>query len=105
MSRVYRVFVEKRKDYAVEAAEIFNNLKTQLKLEKLENVKVINRYDIQGIGESAFIEGIPTILSEPMVDDVFQESYDSKGGKNLLLNIYLVNMIKELMRVNSVFNY
>ena len=33
MSKVYRVYVEKRKDYAVEADEILNNLRTQLKLD------------------------------------------------------------------------
>ena len=32
MSRVYRIYVEKRKDYAVEAVELFNNLKIQLKI-------------------------------------------------------------------------
>ena len=30
---VYRVFVTKRKEYAVEADEIFNNLTSQLKIE------------------------------------------------------------------------
>ena len=34
MNKVYRVYVEKRKEYAVEAVEILNNLKTQLKIEK-----------------------------------------------------------------------
>ena len=32
MNKVNRVYVEKRKDFAVEALEILNNLKVQLKL-------------------------------------------------------------------------
>ena len=75
MSRVYRIYVEKRKDYAVEALELYNNLKTQLKIDKLTAVKVVNRYDVQGVSEEALKEGIPTILSEPMVDDVILEDY------------------------------
>ena len=35
MNKVNRVYVEKRKDYAVEALEILNNLKVQLKLRLL----------------------------------------------------------------------
>ena len=32
MKKVYRIFVEKRKEYAVEALEVLTNLKTQLKI-------------------------------------------------------------------------
>ena len=73
---VYRVFVYKRDKYAVEATEIYNNLKTQLEIEGLTSVKVIHRYDIQGINKEALDEGINTILSEPMVDDVVLDTYE-----------------------------
>ena len=46
MSKVYRVFVEKRKDYAVEAVELLHNIKHQLKITGLEDIKVVNRYDV-----------------------------------------------------------
>ena len=81
MSKVYRIYVEKRKDYAVEADEILNNLKTQLKLDKLTDLSVVNRYDVQGVNEDVLNQGIPTILSEPMVDDVYKEDYPVKGAK------------------------
>ena len=77
---VYRVYVEKRKEYAVEAKEILSNLKTQLKLNKLKNLKLVNRYDVQGLTYEALQEGVHTILSEPMVDDVYFEEYDSQDG-------------------------
>ncbi len=75
MSLVYRVYVEKKKDYAVEAHEILENIRVQLKLTNLEDLRVVNRYDIQGISEEVLKQGIPTILSEPMVDYVFSEDY------------------------------
>ena len=81
MSKVYRIYVEKRKDYAVEADEILNNLKTQLKLDKLTDLSVVNRYDVQGVNEDVLNQGIPTILSEPMVDDVYKEDYPVKDAK------------------------
>ena len=73
MSKVNRVFVEKRTDYAVEAKEVLANLKSQLKLSNLNSVRVLNRYDVQGVDEATLKEGINTILSEPMVDDAFIE--------------------------------
>ena len=75
MSKVYRVFVEKRKDYAVEAVELLHNIKHQLKITGLEDLKVVNRYDVQGVSVEALNEGINIILSEPMVDDVLLENY------------------------------
>ena len=76
MNNVHRIYVEKRIEYAVEAKELLHNLQTQLKLKNLENVKVINRYDVEGVNESYLKEGISIILSEPMVDNVFIENYE-----------------------------
>ena len=76
MNNVHRIYVEKRIEYAVEAKELLHNLQTQLKLKNLENVKVINRYDVEGVNESYLNEGISIILSEPMVDNVFIENYE-----------------------------
>ena len=75
MKKVYRIFVEKRKEYAVEAQEVLTNLKTQLKIDALEDLKIVNRYDVQGVDEKYLKEGISVILSEPMVDDVVSEDY------------------------------
>ena len=75
MSQVYRIYVEKKKDYAVEGLELLENIKVQLKLNNLEDLRVVNRYDIQGISNDVLEQGIPTILSEPMVDFVFVEDY------------------------------
>ncbi len=75
MSKVYRVYVEKRKEYAVEADEILNDIQTQLNINHIQSLSVVNRYDVQGIEEDVLNQGIPTILSEPMVDEVYEEDY------------------------------
>ena len=88
MSKVYRVYVEKRKEYAVEALEVLTNLKTQLKINSLEGLSIVNRYDVQGVSNDALEEGISIILSEPMVDDVVMEDYPS-GDKKVFAVEYL----------------
>ena len=89
MSKVYRIYVEKRKDYAVEAAEILNNLKTQLKIDSITELNVVNRYDVQGVSEDVLNQGIPTILSEPMVDDVYREEYPTTAYAHVFAIEYL----------------
>ncbi|MDY4788861.1 MAG: phosphoribosylformylglycinamidine synthase [Bacilli bacterium] len=75
MSKVYRVFVEKRLDFAVEAKEVLENLKSQLKLTNLVNVRLLNRYDVENVNKETLLKGIQTILSEPMVDEVYLEDF------------------------------
>ena len=75
MSKVYRVYVEKRKEYAVEASEVFHGIKKELKINNLESLSIVNRYDVAGVSEEQLKEGISIILSEPMVDDVILEDY------------------------------
>ena len=74
MNKVYRVFVEKRKDFATHANETFNNLTEELKINNLKSLRIVYRYDVQGVNENALSKGINTILSEPMVDDVYLEN-------------------------------
>ena len=89
MSQVYRVYVVKRKENAVEAKEIRHNIRHQLDMMQLEDVTVVNRYDLQGISEDVLNKGIPTILSEPMVDDVYLEHYDIPEGAKVFAIEYL----------------
>ena len=79
MSNVRRIFVEKKKDFSVETNEIFHSIKKELKIQKLQSLRLFNRYDIQGINEETLTSGINVILSEPMVDDVYLEFPINKG--------------------------
>ena len=81
MSLVYRVYVQKRNEFAVEAMEIYNNLKEELKINSLSKLEVVYRYDIQGVSKEAFDQGVNIILSEPMVDDVVLEDYPTENKK------------------------
>ena len=74
MSNVKRIYVEKRLAYATEANETKQNLSQQLNI-NINSLRIINRYDIQGISDDVLNQGINTILAEPMVDDVYQESF------------------------------
>jgi phosphoribosylformylglycinamidine synthase len=62
---VFRVYVEKKKGFDLEAKRMKKDLKEFLHIEEVEDVRIINRYDIDGITEAAYKKALNTIFSEP----------------------------------------
>ncbi|WP_080062591.1 phosphoribosylformylglycinamidine synthase [Ruminiclostridium hungatei] len=81
-STVKRLFVEKKKPYDVEAQGLFSDLTETLGIKSLEWIRIINRYDIEGISEDEYKLARNTIFSEPPVDIAYDEEYAiPQGGK------------------------
>ena len=76
---VYRVYVEKRKELAHEANGLCSELKNLVGISALENVRVINRYDVENIDDALFAQAVRTVFSEPQLDLV-TDSVDPRGG-------------------------
>ncbi|MBP5330834.1 MAG: phosphoribosylformylglycinamidine synthase, partial [Lachnospiraceae bacterium] len=70
---VYRIFVEKRKELALEAKALLNDAKMLLGIEKLNDVRIFNRYDVENIDEETFERSKATVFSEPQLDVVSGE--------------------------------
>ena len=49
---VFRVYVEKKHGFDVEARQLANELRTILGIKALKNVRLVNRYDVEGISLS-----------------------------------------------------
>ncbi len=75
MSEVIRVYVEKRPGFDSEAQHLRADLVENLGLSQVENVKIVNRYDLSGISGNDYAAARDTILSEPNVDLVYEENY------------------------------
>ncbi len=65
---VYRVYVEKKKGLANEAAALLADAKGLLGINNLENIRIFNRYDAENITEELFNYAIGTVFSEPQLD-------------------------------------
>lgn len=72
---VRRVYVEKRREHAAEARSLLNDLKENLHLSGLNSVRVLNRYDVEGLSTEAFEDSLTTVFAEPMVDDYYLEVF------------------------------
>ncbi len=66
---VYRIYVEKKIEFAHEAGSLLSDIKDFLGIKGVENVRVINRYDVENIEEELFENCINTVFSEPQLDN------------------------------------
>ena len=78
MSNVKRIYVEKKEAYAVRAKELFEEISSYLGIKTVSGVRVLIRYDIENIKEDTYQAALGTVLSEPPVDILFEESFDLK---------------------------
>ena len=65
---VYRAYVEKKKGLENEAKALKNELVSLLGISGLENVRILNRYDLEGLDKELFEYSKNTVLSEPQLD-------------------------------------
>ncbi len=72
---VTRIFVEKKQGFQVEAAHLLADLKENLGLAALEEVRILNRYDVDGLTPDQFYAAARTILSEPNQDNVYPQGF------------------------------
>ena len=72
---VYRIYVEKKNEFAHEAGSLLSDIKSFLGIPGIENVRVINRYDVENIEKELFEKCIDTVFSEPQLDNTFKLSF------------------------------
>ena len=68
---VYRVYVEKKEGLRHEATGLLGELRSLLGITALENIRVLNRYDVALEDEKLFERAVRTVFSEPQVDNTF----------------------------------
>src|SRR5690554_1546886 len=68
---VYRIFVEKNHEFAMDARILADEIRDFLKIPALDNLRIINRYDVEGIDETAFSQCIDTVFTDPKTDSYY----------------------------------
>ncbi|AFA48415.1 phosphoribosylformylglycinamidine synthase [Acetobacterium woodii] len=86
---IKRIFVEKKDKYQVEAKSLKQTFQRILKIQGLESMRILYRYDVEGVKEDLFKQIIGTILSEPNVDKVFEDSIQIEEGDKIFGISYL----------------
>ena len=68
---VYRIYVEKKPGCDGEVRQLQNELTTLLGIRSLTGLRLLNRYDVEGLSEELFRQCANTVFSEPPVDNTY----------------------------------
>ena len=74
---VRRVFVEKKQAFAVKAKELEEEIRSYLGIQTVTSVRVLIRYDVENIGDETFERACQTVFSEPPVDVLYREEFET----------------------------
>ena len=69
----YRIYVEKKPRFSIEAKNLFSKLKTNLGLNGIEGLRIIYRYDVSNIEIKDFYKATQHIFSDSMIDIVYDK--------------------------------
>ncbi len=84
---VYRVYVEKRPGMSPEAENLLSDLRGFLGISPLTGVRVLNRYDVEGLSREIFERAKPIVFSEPQVDVTWDETFPEPRSLHALLAV------------------
>ncbi|MBS6042941.1 MAG: phosphoribosylformylglycinamidine synthase, partial [Clostridium baratii] len=76
MVNIKMVFVEKKEGFNIEGKILLEDFRTNLRIDSLEEVRVLNKYLISDISDEYYNKALHTIFSELPVDKVYEEKID-----------------------------
>ena len=88
-NRVRRVFVEKKAGMNIEARGILADLKENLGISGLTGVRLLNRYDVQGLEDGEYESAKTLVFSEPNQDVLYDETFTPDNGDWMFAVEYL----------------
>lgn len=80
---VKRVYVEKKAPFAVRAQELKEEIGSYLGIDAVTGVRVLIRYDIENLSETAYQQALGTVFSEPPVDDLYENDLPKNPGDSV----------------------
>ncbi len=84
---VYRIYVEKRPGLSPEAGNLLADLRGFLGVRDLEGVRILNRYDVEGIDPAVYEKAKHIVFSEPQVDVTWDETFPEPRDVHSLLAV------------------
>ena len=70
-----RIFVEKKNAFREQTHSVLQDLRESLGLSGLSELRIAQRYDIDGLSEEDFRKTLLTVFAEPQVDDIYEDVF------------------------------
>lgn len=71
--KIYRIYVEKKHGFNLKALNLKRELTELLQIKGIDDIRLLNRYDISGIDDETMEACRDTVFSEPQTDNVYKE--------------------------------
>lgn len=85
MKQVRRIFIEKKSGYDVSAQKALEDFKITLHKKSLQNVRLLVRYDIEGIDEQTFKKALRMVFFNPATDIIYFDNLVTKENDIVVL--------------------
>ena len=89
MSDVIRIFVEKREGFNVVAKQTLWDIRHNLGMRSVTDLRYIVRYDIEGLTRDEYDKAKGIVLSEPNADVIYEETLPVETGWRVFAMEYL----------------
>ena len=89
MSDVIRIFVEKREGFNIVAKQTLWDIRHNLGMRSVTDLRYIVRYDIEGLTEDEYDRAKGIVLSEPNADVIYEETLPVEDGWRVFAMEYL----------------
>ena len=89
MSKVRRVYAEKKEAYAGAAKDLAHEIRSYLGVSGLEKIRILIRYDIENISDAIYEEAKACVFAEPPVDILYEEEFQKKETDRVFAVEYL----------------
>ena len=89
MSEVIRIFVEKKDGFNVLAKQTLWDIRHNLGMKSVEDLRYIVRYDLEGLTKEEYDKAKTIVLSEPNADVIYEETLPVEDGWKVFAMEYL----------------
>lgn len=86
---IRRIFVEKKKGFDVEAQAVLEDVRENLGIHGLTGVRILNRYDMDGVDDALLAEIRTGVFAEPAIDTVYSDAVDLSDADYVFASEYL----------------
>jgi phosphoribosylformylglycinamidine synthase len=87
--KVRRIFVEKKPGFDIEASMMLRDLRKFIGIDTIDGLRIVHRYDIEGISDSEYLQSRATIFAEPPVDVIYDENLAIPADTHVIAIEYL----------------
>ena len=86
---VRRVYAEKKEAYAVQARKMRHEIRRDLGITSLEDVRIFVRYDVERVSEDTYRRALRGVFAELPVDDLYEETLPKADRARVFSVAYL----------------